>query len=333
MKEQDIIKDFENYFKENKHIFQKWGDFVADEIKNQLRQKISPQPIEQFLKIEVKPRVKQLASALAKIGRKNYQNPVSEMTDLVGVRFVVLLTEQIDIVCEIIQKSQNWNWKVSKDFQDEIESNPKFFDYQSKHYEIRPKDKFKIDNDIISQDICCEVQVRSILQHAYAELVHDNIYKPQGNVPKQAEREVAKSMALMETTDSLFSGTLKLLKECNQFEKELFNKLKKIYITINDNQTTINEKINLIVISSMKDIITQDIDIVNEIKKLTDEIKYISQYIQQRSNEIFLYQQPIILLIYYLTKKHGATEVQNKWELPAYLRQLGYVFSDLGTQP
>ncbi|EPI1485961.1 hypothetical protein CY817_001824 [Neisseria gonorrhoeae] len=101
---------------------------------------------------------------------------------------------------------------------------------QSKHYEIRPKQAFITPENVsIPADLCCEVQVRSLLQHAYAELVHDNIYKPDGNVPKQAEREVAKSMALMETTDDLFSRTLAILKEANQPQEELLPQLSQLY--------------------------------------------------------------------------------------------------------
>lgn len=55
------------------------------------------------------------------------------------------------------------------------------------------------------------------------------IYKPDGNVPKQAEREVAKSMALMETTDDLFSRTLAILKEANQPQEELLPQLSQLY--------------------------------------------------------------------------------------------------------
>lgn len=49
------------------------------------------------------------------------------------------------------------------------------------------------------------------------------------NVPKQAEREVAKSMALMETTDDLFSRTLAILKEANQPQEELLPQLSQLY--------------------------------------------------------------------------------------------------------
>ncbi|MCC2018497.1 hypothetical protein QM121_09360 [Enterobacter hormaechei] len=79
------------------------------------------------------------------------------------------------------------------------------------------------------KQICCEVQVRTLLQHAYAELVHDSVYKPVGIVPKSAERHIARSMALMETTDDLFCSTMKLLYETNVERNKFNNSLSELY--------------------------------------------------------------------------------------------------------
>lgn len=119
------IDDFKSYLESHQAAFSAWGRFVAEEIQNQLSNVISPVPVANFLKIEAKPGAKEISSALAKIGRKNYTSPQTQMTDLVGVRFVALLAEHIQIVCEIIESSSQWNAKVSKDFADEIQQNPK----------------------------------------------------------------------------------------------------------------------------------------------------------------------------------------------------------------
>ena len=225
------FSSFEQYLQSNQAIFHAWGKFVVAEISKQLEEKISPVSLANFLKIEAKPRVKEISSALAKVGRKNYSNPQNAMTDLVGVRFVVLLAEDIPTVCKVIESVPDWTAEVSKDFSGEIQGNPKVFDYQSKHYEIRPKKDLTLENSLlIPKELCCEVQVRSLLQHAYAELVHDNIYKPDGFVPPQAEREVAKSMALMETTDDLFSKTLQILRTANKPQEQLLKRLTEIYL-------------------------------------------------------------------------------------------------------
>lgn len=60
---------------------------------------------------------------------------------------------------------------------------------------------------------------------------------------------------------------------------------------------------------------------------------YIVEKVKANSTELFLYRQPIISLLYFLTDKIGATKVQEMWSFPMYQKELHFVFSDLGTQP
>lgn len=324
--------DFKSYLENHQAAFAAWGSFVAKEIQDQLSNVISPVPVANFLKIDPKPRVKEISSALAKIGRKNYTSPQTQMTDLVGVRFVVLLAEHIQIVCNIIESSSQWNAKVSKDFADEIEQNPKAFDYQSKHYEIRPKQAFiTSENVTISADLCCEVQVRSLLQHAYAELVHDNIYKPDGNVPKQAEREVAKSMALMETTDDLFSRTLAILKKANQPQEELLPQLSQLYQDKIGLTPEIDKKTNMIFLETFQSSITPLV--ITKIQSLLDRKQYIVRRVKENAEEMYFFRQPAALLVYWLIEEVGADEVCTQWPLPAYSQSLKLICTDLDKQP
>ena len=167
-------------------------------------------------------------SALGKVSRKGYDNPIVQMTDLIGVRFVVLLSVEIRTISDIIENCDKWHATVSKDYLSEIDVNPKIFDYQSRHYEVRPITQFDYRGESITPEMCCEVQVRTLLQHAYAELVHDSIYKPSGDVPKSAERQIARSMALMETTDDLFCKTMEILADNSKERNKLLEFLSEI---------------------------------------------------------------------------------------------------------
>ena len=326
------LDDFKSYLESHQAVFSAWGNFVASEIQNQLSQKIHPVAVTNFLKIEPKPRIKEVSSALAKIGRKNYTSPQTQMTDLVGVRFVVLLAESIPIVCDIIESSSHWTAKVSKDFVDEIQQNPKAFDYQSKHYEIRPKQTLTLSEGlIIPADLCCEVQVRSLLQHAYAELVHDNIYKPDGDVPKQAEREVAKSMALMETTDDLFSRTLRILKESNQPHEEFLQQLSQLYQDKTGITSVIDKKTNMIFLETFSPNAASAS--IADIQGLLDKKQYIADRVKENAPEMYFFSQPVTLLVYWLIEEIGADTVWEKWPLPAYIQSLKLICTDLDKQP
>lgn len=327
------FSNFEQYLQMNQAVFYAWGKFVTEEISKELANQISPIPLSKFLKIDAKPRVKEVSSALAKVGRKNYKNPQSDMTDLVGVRFVVLLAEDIDRVCKVIESVSHWTAKLSKDFSGEIKGNPKAFDYQSKHYEIRPKSNFSLNNLLIPQELCCEVQVRSLLQHAYAELVHDNIYKPDGIVPAQAQREVAKSMALMETTDDLFSKTLQILRKANEPQETLLSQFSNLYSQYIGIQPDIDKKTNIVFF----EVFSEYIDSTTKIKISTmlQTHNFIVTQVQDKAKSLYFFKQPVVLLIYWLIneEKLNSKEIQKNWPLPAYQPALESIFSDLDKWP
>lgn len=276
------IEDFRRYLVENHAAYEAWGKHIASEINAALIEQLGEGAAQLFIKVPPTPRVKGIESALGKVGRKGYNNPVQQMTDLVGVRFVVLLSEDIETICKIIQNNEQWIAVVSKDYQDEIEVNPKLFDYQSKHFEIRPKINSVISGVNITTDMCCEVQIRTLLQHAYAELVHDSVYKPVGPVPKKAERQIARSMALMETTDELFCNTMRLLCNTNKPRNDFLKELKDFYINkIGRQYLNQEDKINYCFLDEYRSFIQEDL--LTNLIDLLDKKKYISYKIQQRA--------------------------------------------------
>ncbi|TOO37902.1 (p)ppGpp synthetase, partial [Vibrio parahaemolyticus] len=73
------------------------------------------------------------------------------------------------------------------------------------HYVVRARVDLQVKGLMIKAGTPCEIQVRTLLQHAYAELTHDAVYKAKTVVEPEVHRTVAKSMALIETTDDFFS--------------------------------------------------------------------------------------------------------------------------------
>lgn len=317
----DVAQKFQTYLETHQDAFKAWGSFVTTHI----LQKLNEQSPDVSLKIKPEPRIKEISSAVAKIGRKNYQDPIREMTDLVGVRFVVLLAEDITKICQAIE-SIDWNYRISRDFKKEIESAPNAFDYQSKHYEIRPKQPFIYGGHEILEAFCCEVQVRSLLQHAYAELVHDNVYKTDGAVPHQAKREVAKSMALMEATDDIFSKTLQILNQANEPSKALLSSLKALFQQLIGSPNT-DIRTNMVILEDFSDTLPAKEDLDDFFKNS----QYLIPSIKDRQS-VFFFQQPVVLIIYWLVSTKGADFVYEKFPLPAYRRELDWICSDLGTQ-
>src|SRR5271167_202078 len=68
---------------------------------------------------------------------KAYTDPYSDITDKVGVRYVVLLTSNISEVEQSINEIDDWEATKDKDFEEERARQPMLFDYQSVHYIVR----------------------------------------------------------------------------------------------------------------------------------------------------------------------------------------------------
>lgn len=323
------IEAFRQYLQETHLAYEKWGQYVAQKIDKSLRDAGLPAS---FIKIPVTPRVKSIESALGKLGRKGYTSPLQQMTDLVGVRFVVLLSEEVKLVCDTIQGDASWDVSVSRDVEEEIKKNTKIFDYQSQHYEVRPQQSMVLDGETITPDMCCEVQVRTLLQHAYAEMVHDNIYKPTGLVPVKAERHVARSMALMETTDELFSQTMGYLKEANAPRVEFLRDITAVYrAKIGGQYLAADDKSAPILIDEFRELLGDGL--ASDISALLERKKYIPLQITNRAASVPLFNQAAVLFVYWLALNHDTDDLVKRWPLPGYLSSLETILSDLDRRP
>ncbi|HDM8383707.1 TPA: (p)ppGpp synthetase, partial [Yersinia enterocolitica] len=197
------IDEFIATFEREKDVYSSWGKLVLQNIQNKLKEN----EMESILKIEPSYRMKDISSLIEKAfyRSKNYKNPYKDITDKVGVRFVVLLTDDIPIIKKIIEDCSLWEYSDDRDFIKEKEDKPYLFDYQSVHYVVKNLEPISIgENILIPTGTPCEIQVRTLLQHAYAEVSHDSVYKCKAKPSSDIKRRMARTIALMESTDELF---------------------------------------------------------------------------------------------------------------------------------
>ena len=302
----------------------RWGLYISETLSDALKKKGYP---DCFIKIPVVPRVKTLESARGKLIRKGYTDPVRQMTDLVGVRFVVLLTEEIGVLSKLVESCPAWEATVARDHLEERTTNTKVFDYQSKHYEIRPTaETVALLN--MDHSFCCELQIRTLLQHAYAEMVHDNLYKPSGSVPPMAERHVARSMALIETTDEIFSTTMELLTLANEPREHFKRQLQITYERSLDSVPhASNVKIENLILDSFQEFVNEES--LQAIEALLRLKPYIKAKITARLEQPLLFKERTILFLYYLVSTLPYDELRERWPLAGDWRSLALVKADL----
>ncbi len=305
-------------------IFKAWGDFVSERI-TQCFQSENKKEITQFLKIPCIPRLKDMESIIAKAfyRDKNYSDCYNEITDKVGLRYVVLTMPDIGSIAEIITSGTDWNCSQDRDFEEERSKYPDRFTYQSDHYIVKNNAEIDYNGIVIPQGVPCEIQIRTLLQHAYAELTHDTVYKNQVRERSKVHRLIAKSMALMEVTDDLFVQVCNvLMKESNPMDI-LYSKLVTLYRAISDN--AYDEKTNLFILDAYLEELP-GIDFV-DLEDFIKERKYIVEKIKNNPQGGFLYKQPVVLFLYYMIGKRRHI-LKAKWPLTnSYIKPL---FSDMG---
>ena len=195
---------------------------LANEVKNEVYNKFKYDPNQphDIIKIPVLIRCKEYKSFYEKayFRDKKYKNPINDITDKIGVRFVVLLPKQIKIIKKIILSNTKWETRVDKDIDLQIDENPFFFDYLSTHIIVKRNNGLQFSQDPIT----CEIQIRTLTQHAYSELTHDLVYKSPVGTSTKVKRNVGRCMALIDTTDQLFGDTNNTIeKDIKEFHLKL----------------------------------------------------------------------------------------------------------------
>jgi putative GTP pyrophosphokinase len=296
------------YIEQNREALAAWGEAVCAEVTGQHGG---------LLKVPASVRVKDPQSARAKQLKKAYADPTSQMTDLVGVRFVVLTSTDLAPIRDQLEHSSSWQCKQARDPDDEIERAPDTFGYQSHHYEVRPPAS-------AGSALCCEVQVRTLLQHTIAELSHDAMYKATQKVPSQARRLVARSMALMETTDELLCRAMEAVREAEAPALAVQRVACELTRTLNGGgRTELLEDL----LSSYGDMIT--VSSSDELRTFFRDNQFILDRVRDRSGE-GLFSYPSAAIVAYWLVGRLERKVTKHWPFPGSKPELDKIFSDLG---
>lgn len=208
MKEQSI----NSWVDENLPKFELLGKHIAFIIENLLQQN-------QVDYLSVSYRTKTKEGILEKIGRKKYKNPTDELTDISGVRIILYLESDIARVSDVIKSTFNIDVKNSMDNEGRLSSDK--VGYRSVHYvcDIGEKRNALKEYEYIS-GLNCEIQVRTMLQHAWAELTHDRNYKLGANLPLQIQRKINLYSGMLEIADEGFSEIVNAIEEYKESIKD-----------------------------------------------------------------------------------------------------------------
>ena len=136
--------------------------------------------------------------------RPKYENPLREITDLAGVRVITYLLEDVESVNAVIEREFKVVEKSNKSGLLEEEQK---LGYQSVHYLVLfSATRCSLPEYARFMDMVTEVQVRTILQHAWAEIEHDIQYKAVAEIPRSIRSRFTSLAGLMEIADREFQA-------------------------------------------------------------------------------------------------------------------------------
>lgn len=167
-------------------------------------------------------RVKTRGSLARKLARpeKRY-DAVSDITDVCGIRITTYFADQVDRVGELLRREFVVDEENSLDKRAALD--PDRFGYLSMHHVVSfsPR-RIELAEYATFAGSKAEIQTRSILQHAWAEIEHDLGYKTSHEVPRGIRRRFSRLAGLLEIVDQEFE---RIRDELSKYEQEVPNQI------------------------------------------------------------------------------------------------------------
>lgn len=156
-------------------------------------------------------------------------DPLVRLTDLCGGRVIVQTASQLKAVCRLIEQCFDIDWANSDDASTRLKATE--FGYRTINYIVMPNPGklaaagfgLHVPPELLAPvrpesaqpvRLKAEIQIRTLLEHAYADIGHDLTYKTEVKVPDRIHRAFSALAAILETADQDFT---RLVESFNDF--------------------------------------------------------------------------------------------------------------------
>jgi putative GTP pyrophosphokinase len=247
-----------DWYIKNKDKFEK----LSDKVRTILVDILDENKIEYH---QVDSRTKTFESFSKKAENPKYKS-ASEITDIAGIRVITYVEDSIPSICKFIEDNFNIDKENSLDKSKDLGLDK--VGYKSVHYVADlPDSRTQLTENKKFKGLKFEIQVRTILQHSWAEIEHDRNYKFGGKLPSEIQRRFKLLAGLLELADNEFNS---ISKEIDNYSKEVKDKTQKGDLNISINSTSLQQYLKL-KLSKFKNIVINPAIFIDQ--KIVDEVK------------------------------------------------------------
>ncbi len=185
-------------YHEKMPVFERLKDVVIEQLRRCLNEN-------NILVSGLEARVKTEKSLTGKLEAKGFKyRTINDITDIVGVRIISYYNDEVDYISALVEKLFNIDWTNSVDKRKIMETDR--FGYMSLHYVCYIPESLYNDPEMPElNQIRFELQMRSILQHVWANMYHDMGYKSDVEIPTEYLRNMSRLAGILELADEQFS--------------------------------------------------------------------------------------------------------------------------------
>lgn len=175
--------------------------------------------------LTVTGRAKSVASFADKVARTTdgvpvFADPLRDIADVIGLRVITYVHSDVQAVADLLEDQAVVH--IDRDMGLETAREGRF-GYASRHLQISLDDEGRAQHPLLA-GLSAQVQIRTVLQHAWAEFEHDIRYKgtiPDEHVP-DLDRRFTLAAGLLELADREFSTIRERLREApTDYEPEV----------------------------------------------------------------------------------------------------------------
>ena len=220
---------------------------IEDYIEARSTYKILANKVEQIIKevLEINninfhmvtSRAKSIESFSEKIKKPKYDKPLEQLTDLAGIRIIGYVESDVNAISKLIEDIFLIDPENSLDKSNELGIDK--VGYKSIHYVCQlEKSRTKLPEYSRFKELSFEIQIRTILQHSWAEIEHDKNYKFTGTLRKDIQRRFKLLAGLLESADREFDS---ISNEIDNYAKSVSENTVKGELDIPINSTSLKE--------------------------------------------------------------------------------------------